>query len=169
MKWFHTDNAPEFLTLRKEMNRMTVNSTTSSVYTPQSYGVAERLNRSLLGKARLLMKHTIYDSQYRGEILLQAAYLYNVNGTGALNLTTPHESLIETALFIKNVRLFGCPVYVHKHASQRSNKFDARAKRVIYMRNRDDMHRMYLSEGRKLVTTKHAAINEDESPHLSSQ
>lgn len=90
------------------------------------------------------------------------AYLHNVAVTAVLNMTTPHEKLFGRAAFMRRLEGLGGTAYVHEHASQKSNKFDARAEKGVSIGNQDYMHRIYLPERKKLVTASPAAINEDE-------
>ena len=53
------------------------NWTFSSVYTPQSNGLAERMNRTLLNKTRAMLKCAGLSKSYWGEALLHATYIYN--------------------------------------------------------------------------------------------
>lgn len=115
------------------------------------------------------MKNASFGSQYSGEAIVHAVYLYNVTATANLNMITCHEKLFGTVTPIENVRVFGCVAYAYKHVRQRLNKFDARAEKGMYMGNRDYMHRIYISESKKLVITKHAALNEDEFTLLRRQ
>lgn len=56
VKRFHSDNGAEFLALPKRFLQMGINFTTASVYTPQSNGVAERMNRTLIGKTKAMLQ-----------------------------------------------------------------------------------------------------------------
>lgn len=92
-----------------------------------------------------------------------------MTATAVLKLTTPHEKQFGTAPLIKNSRVFGCAAYAHQHAGQRSNKSDTRAEHGINRGKRNYMHRIYIPESKKLVTTKDATLNEDELPLVRRQ
>lgn len=53
----HTDNAPEFLPIRREFERIGITLTTFSAYTPQENALAEGINGILLVKGLSMIEH----------------------------------------------------------------------------------------------------------------
>jgi transposase InsO family protein len=54
-KAVRSDNAPEFIKLSKELERDGIRVELTMPYTPSQNGVAERLNRTLIIKARAML------------------------------------------------------------------------------------------------------------------
>jgi transposase InsO family protein len=52
---FRTDNAPEFIKLSKELEKDGIRIELTVPYTPSQNDVAERLNRTLITKARAIL------------------------------------------------------------------------------------------------------------------
>lgn len=63
--------------LRKDFDRIDVQTSTSSAYQLQASGLAERKNRSQLSKGYAILIESDMNKQLRGEALLQACYLHN--------------------------------------------------------------------------------------------
>lgn len=74
VKRVFTDSAQEYKALKSELLRTSIRLTFSSAYTPQSNGLAERMNRTLLNKTRSLLIGAGMSAGYRGEALLHATY-----------------------------------------------------------------------------------------------
>lgn len=53
----HTVNGTEFLLMRSEMEGLGIIFTTSSAHTPQFNGLTERMNRTLIDKARSMLNY----------------------------------------------------------------------------------------------------------------
>lgn len=95
VKRAHTDNAPKFLSMKKELGRMGIHLTCSFPYIPQSNGLAERMNRTLLEKARSLLMESGVNSGYWGQAVMHAADLYNRAGIEGQGMRTPHELFLK--------------------------------------------------------------------------
>lgn len=77
MKIVHTDNAEEFLGMRNDSNAQGIELTTTSAYPSQIDGMAERMNRTLMNKARALIREAQLPQNWLAEALLHAAVLHN--------------------------------------------------------------------------------------------
>lgn len=160
----HTDNAPEFVKMRKAFERKGITLTTSSPYSPQSNGLAERMNRILAEKARAMLDHSGLCKKYWVEAVRQAADLHNRTATPELNNKTPMEVLLGTIPNNAKLRTFGCAAYVHKHKETRKDKFDKRVEEGMYLGNQHGLFRMWLPKKNRVVTTKHATFDERKFP-----
>ena len=92
---FHSDNAKEYVALGKYLKKEGITQTFSTPYTPQSNGIAERFNRTLLDKVRAMLRDAGLDMSFWGEAALHASYLSNVTGGRANERTTPHEMVLK--------------------------------------------------------------------------
>ncbi|MBW0491917.1 hypothetical protein O181_031632 [Austropuccinia psidii MF-1] len=83
---------------------------TSSPYTPQLNGFAERANRAILEKARCLLLGTNLPNQYWAEAVNHATLLINLIPTPSRNNQSPLYHWTGNALRIKRMRTFGYKV-----------------------------------------------------------
>lgn len=76
----HTDSSGKYINRETELicSRTGVVYTTTSSYNPQSNGMAERMNRTLLDKVRSILSHVSLGKKFWTGALHHAAYLENV-------------------------------------------------------------------------------------------
>lgn len=96
-------------------------------HTPQLNGRAERLNRTLVEKARALIFDAKLNKTMWGEAIYVAAYLHNRSPTKTLEVT-PYEKLEGRKPDMKRIKLFGCEAYAKvlgplKKLDERSRKY----------------------------------------------
>lgn len=111
----HTDNAKKFIEMKKTLRKVGISYTTTSAHTPESNGLAERMNRTLLDKVRALLKEAGMPDRFWGEAARHAAYLYNRSASRVLGMITPYESFFGKPPKIHNIRVFGIQAYSHIH------------------------------------------------------
>ena len=80
IKRLHSDGAKEYVQLGSYLKELGITQTFSTPYTPQSNGLAERYNRTLLDKIRSMIHDAGLSMKFWGETALHAAYLTNVTG-----------------------------------------------------------------------------------------
>ncbi|KAE8672931.1 hypothetical protein F3Y22_tig00111833pilonHSYRG00028 [Hibiscus syriacus] len=100
--------------------------------TPQQNGVAERMNRSLNERARCLRLNTELPKHFWAEAVNMACYLINRSPRASLAEKVAEEVWTGHDVSFDNLRIFGCPAYVHVPADERS-KFDAKSKECIFL------------------------------------
>ena len=98
--------------------------------TPQLNGVAERLNHTLLEQIRAFTHESGLPKMLWGEALRHAIWLKNRTATRALDGKTPFEALYGRPLDLSNLRLWGCPVWVH---SADGSKLDVHARQAKWI------------------------------------
>lgn len=89
VKRSHADNTLEFLALRKHLERLGVERTISSAYTPPTNGVAERVNRTPLNKPRAMPAEAGMNKTLRGEAEMYSKYVHNETITSTQRRKTP--------------------------------------------------------------------------------
>lgn len=138
----HSDNASEFLGLHENLNKIGIELTTLSAYSPQDSCLAEHMNRSLLNKGHAMLHCKAYTNKlFWGEALLQAVFLHNRTVTPVLNMKTPQEVLLKNAPNNSKIRILGCAENEHRHITQRTDKLDYRSIPGVYL---GSLHGMYL-------------------------
>lgn len=88
-------------------------------------GHAERLNRSLIEKARAMIIDSSIPKCFWGEAVRTAAYLLNRSPTTALENKTPYEMWNDKKPDLNNLRIFGSTAFLRK--SKVSDKFDGKS------------------------------------------
>ena len=124
MKTLRTDQGTEFQgVLAGYCARKGIEHQTSVAYTPEQNGRAERLNRTLLERARaLLLEHNLPKVLW-SEAMKTAAYLRNRITQGSSS-ETPHELFYGEKPDVSHLRVYGCRAYAHIDKGQR-DKLDA--------------------------------------------
>ncbi|KAE8684024.1 hypothetical protein F3Y22_tig00111160pilonHSYRG00030 [Hibiscus syriacus] len=100
--------------------------------TPQQNGVAERMNRSLNERARCLRLNAGLPKHFWAEAVNMACYLINRSPRASLAGKVAEEVWTDHDVSFDNLRIFGCPAYVHVPADERS-KLDAKSKECIFL------------------------------------
>lgn len=88
-------------------------------YNPEMNGKAERLNLTLLEKARTMLIDANMPPSLWAEAIATANYLRNRSPTAG-STATPHERLHGTKPDLSHLRVFGCRAYAHVPAAHRT-------------------------------------------------
>lgn len=91
----------------KRLKRLRVEFTTSLAYTAPSNGVAERMNRTLLDKARAMLADAAMNKTFWFKVVMHAAYLPSRTVTHTLRKKTPQKALLGNAQIIVSYEFFG--------------------------------------------------------------
>lgn len=140
IKILRSDNVLEFCNaeLRQIYEGSGIVHQTSASYSPEQNGKAERMNRTLVGKARSMLFEANLGKSYWAE----APYLLNVTPRNIFKYKSPEEIWTGKTIDLSHLRVFGCVgmVLVPKELRQ---KWDPKSKKCIMN------YRMYDPENRK--------------------
>lgn len=137
VKRFRSDNGGEYTSNALETlfaKRGIVHDTTPP-YSPESNGVAERLNRSI-GEGIRAMLCSVKDKHLWAEAVNTFVYVKNRQSHHSLGGgETPFEALFGIKPSITHLQPFGRPCYVHVPKAKRlvHNKFQARAQNGLFV------------------------------------
>jgi transposase InsO family protein len=114
VKTVRTDNGKEYVntTLQQFFQSKGVQHQTTVAYTPQQNGKAERINRTLLDKARSMLASSGLPDNLWGEAIQAANYVRNRSPVKGKPLT-PWELFFKRKPDISNLRVWGSKAYVH--------------------------------------------------------
>ena len=98
-------------------------------YTPQQNRVAEMLNRTIMNKVRSMLSENGFEVRFWAEAAATTVYLINRSPSSAINFEIPEERWTTVIPSFRNLRRFGCLVFVHT----RDGKLNPRAKRGYFM------------------------------------
>ena len=96
---------------------------------PQSNGVAERLNMTLMEKCRCMRLTAGFSKEFWGETATTVLHLINRLPSSAIGFKIPEEVWTGRTGDYSYMRIFGCPAY----ALQKEDKLDSRARKAVLL------------------------------------
>jgi hypothetical protein len=144
IKELRTDNGREYLSnaFQSFLREAGIKHNTSVEYCPQSNGKAERLNRTLVEKARCMLITANLDDNLWGAAVIAANYLRNISPSSVLNNKSPYEALYGKLPQMSHLRIFGCKAYPLK-LNGKSGKFEPVARKNCIMIGYGDKEGVY--------------------------
>jgi hypothetical protein len=128
---------------------------TTTRYTPQQNGVAERKNQTTMNMARSLLKEKCLSNVFWAEAVAFSDYLLNRSPTTNLNMKVPQEAWSGTKLNVAHLRTFGCIAYTHIPSELRK-KLDDRSEKCIFTgyNETSKAYRLYNPISKKLILNR---------------
>ena len=80
---------------------------------PQSNGVAERMNRTLMEKVRSMLSDVGLSQDYWEEEVDTSCYVVNRSSTSTLVNKTPYEAWDGKMTSLEHLKVFGCDAFVN--------------------------------------------------------
>jgi hypothetical protein len=102
------------------------------VYTPQQNGVVERMNQTLMERARSMINNANLQKELWAEAVSIACYLVNRSPSVAINCKIPEEVWSGQSCDYSHLRIFGCDAYALIPKNQRS-KLDPKSKCYVFV------------------------------------
>ena len=125
-----SDNAPEYKALGNDtIAKQGIIYERTVVYTPKENGPSERLNRSLITMARLMLLATKLPARYWGFAVTIACYLRNRMPIGPRG-KSPEEAFTGRKPSTRHLRTFGCIAYADIPSANRE-KLEPTARKMI--------------------------------------
>jgi transposase InsO family protein len=139
----------------------------SAARTPQQNGVAERFNRTIVEKARVMLHEAKLPLSFWAEAIMTANYLRNRSPTKAMAAMTPYQAWTGKLPSVKHLRVFGCQAFYLKNPAHVASKFDSKGRSAIILGyDSMDNYRLFDLQSRTIVITKDATFIESELPGL---
>ncbi|GKE96369.1 retrovirus-related pol polyprotein from transposon TNT 1-94, partial [Tanacetum coccineum] len=124
-------------------------------------GVAERMNRTIMEKVRCMLSYANLDKDFWVEAATTATYLINRSPYRSLDGNIPEILWSGNSVDYSNLRVFGCPVYVHVN----EGKLVPRAVKCIFLGygSRVKGYRVWCPDPKyhKIIHSKDITFNED--------
>ncbi|KAI3779398.1 hypothetical protein L2E82_09115 [Cichorium intybus] len=98
-------------------------------HTPQQNGVAERMNRTIISKARCMLSNARLSKRFWAEAASTACYLINMSPSIPLDKKTPIEVWSGSPANYSDLRIFGSLAYAHVD----NGKLEPRAIKCIFL------------------------------------
>ena len=164
-----TDGGGEYISksFQKYLDEKGIKHETTTAYSPESNGAAERLNRTLLDMARTMLLNIANNQMHRfwAEAINTANYIRNRAYTKSCKEDkTPFETVNGNTPNLSHLRIFGCDAYVHTPKQRRKNKFDDRAKRGFLIGyDKGKAYRVFMLDKKEIIISKDVDFNETEN------
>jgi hypothetical protein len=134
-------------------------------YTPQQNGAAERLNRTLMEKARPMLVESGLPLKLWIEAVATANYLRNRSPVAG-SKKTPFETFFRRRSDVKHLRTFGATAYALK-PDKDVRKLDAKGVKGILVGYEGAAYRIWLPADDKTIVRRDVIVNEAERyPHV---
>jgi transposase InsO family protein len=98
-------------------------------YTPQHNGVVERMNRTIISKARCMLSNSGLSQKFWAEAASTACHLINCSPSTAIDKKTPIEVWSGSPYDYSQLRVFGCTAYAHVD----NGKLEPRAIKCVFL------------------------------------
>ncbi|GJR61822.1 retrovirus-related pol polyprotein from transposon TNT 1-94 [Tanacetum coccineum] len=162
VKKLRTDNGLEFC--NREFEKLCIESGIARHLTvvgmPQQNGVAKRMNRTLMDKARYLLIQSGLLKTFWVEATCMAAYLINRSPSRAIEKKTPMEMWPGHPSDYGMLRIFSCVAYLH----DKQGKLEPRAVKYVLLGYPEGVkgYKLYRldDESSKIVTSRNFVFNE---------
>lgn len=132
LKELRTDRGGEFTSHLFSVfcNEQGIKHYTTTPYTPQQNGVAERRNQTVVEMARCMLKSMNVPAKFWGEAVMTVVYVLNRSPTKSLLGMTPFEAWHKRKPSVGHLRTFGCVANV-KNVGPRLNKLSNRSTKMV--------------------------------------
>ena len=163
LKCLRSDNGGEFCS--KEFDRFCVEHGIKREKVepkcPQHNGVAERINRTLVERARSMRIACGLPKVFWVDAIHTATYLVNRSPHKSLDSGLPIESWRGKEANMNHLKVFGCLAYAHVENSERS-KLDPKSRKCIFLGYslHDFGYRLWDLEEKKVIRSKNMIFNE---------
>ena len=156
-----TDNGSEYLNaeLSDYLKSKGIIHQTTVPYNPEQNGAAERLNRTLMDRARAMIKDAALQAELWAEAVTTASYIRNLSPVAG-KLKTPWELFFGYKPDASPLRVFGATAYAHVPKEKR-HKLEDRSKRGIMIGYGDNKkgYRILL-EDNTIITSRDVIFDE---------
>jgi transposase InsO family protein len=134
-------------------------------YTPQQNGVAERMNRTIISKARRMLSNAGLHRCFWAEAASTACYLINRSPSIPIDKKTPIEVWSRSPKNYSELRVFGCTAYAHVD----NGKLEPRVVKCIFLGYKSGVkgYKLWNPETRKVLISRNVIFNESAMLHDS--
>lgn len=157
IKILRTDNGKEYCNkvFLKFLADSGIKHQTSTPYTPEQNGLAERMNRTLVERARCMLFDAKLPKTYWAEAVATAAHVVNRSPSRVLADLTPFEKWTGKKPNISHLKIFGSKAMVHV-PKQKRLKWDRKSHELIFTGYCDNTkgYRLYDPNTRKTLISR---------------
>ena len=169
IKGLRSDNGGEFCGKEFEgfLKKHGIIHQKTNPHTPEQNGMLERLNRTIVEKARCLLFDADLDKSFWAEAVNTAVYLRNRSIASGLE-KTPYEAWHDKKPNVSHVRIFGSDAMVHVPKAKRL-KLDKKSEKMILVGFSENIkgYRLYNKETKKVITSRDVIVIERDRKSIS--
>lgn len=167
IKTLRTDNGTEYCNaeFKNYLKTCGIVHETSAPYSPQQNGKAERINRTIVEKARCLLFDAGMSKEFWAEAVSTAAHIYNrTSSRVSEDFKSPEEMFSKKKPNLKYMRIFGSTAMVHIPKEKRK-KFDPKSVKHVFVGycENSKAYRLYNVKKRCFSISRDVVFNEAES------
>ena len=100
--------------------------------TPQQNGVAERMNRTLVERAKCMRLNAGLPKVFWAETIDTTSFIINRSSSSAIDFKIPEEVWSGRPVDYSSLKIFGCSAYVHMQSGERS-KLDSKLRKCVFL------------------------------------
>ncbi|MCP4490581.1 MAG: DDE-type integrase/transposase/recombinase, partial [Gammaproteobacteria bacterium] len=165
LKVLRTDNGGEYTSreMQEFLKNEGIKHHLTVPKTPEQYGVAERLNRTLVEMVRAMLGDSKMQKKFWAEALSTAVYLKNRSPSAAVDKKTPFEAYYGHKPGVKHLKAFGCAAYAHVPKDERK-KLDSKANKCWFLgyASSSKGYRLFDIKRGKVVVSRDVVFNEND-------
>lgn len=157
----YCDNGPEYLSneFKSFCAQKGIQYHLTVPYTPQQNSISERMNRTIVEKARAMLHGAELGKEFWGDAVSTATYLINITPTTALSENkTPFEMWHKRKPRLLHLKIFGCTVYVHDKT--RKSKFDSKSIKGILVGYSHNGYKVLIPETNRIIFVRDVIFDE---------
>lgn len=162
VKILRTDNGGEYINaeFEKYLKKQGIIHQTTNPYTPEQNGLSERLNRTIIEKARCLLYEANLEKKFWAEAVNTACYLRNRSMVSGLE-KTPYEIFYKKKPNLEHIRIFGSVVMTHVPKEKRA-KWDKKSEQLVLVGFSETTkgYRLYNPRTNKVCTSRDVHVME---------
>lgn len=170
IKIIRSDNGREFCNaeFNNYLKKMGIVHQTTCPYTPEQNGLCERMNRTLVVKARCMLFDAQLSKTFWAEATNTTVYLHNRTGSPVLQGKPPYELSHSVKPDINHLRVFGSTVMFHI-AKEKRRKWDKKAQKGILVGYADGSkgYRVYDPVKNVITTSRDVIVVEKENTTIA--
>ncbi|KAJ8717783.1 hypothetical protein PYW07_005713 [Mythimna separata] len=174
IKILRSDNGKEYC--NKELSNFLAASgirhQTSTPYTPEQNGLAERMNRTLVERAKCMLFEAKLQKSFWAEAVATAAYIINRFPSRVLAEVTPYEKWHGKKPNISHLKIFGSKAMVHVPKQNRV-KWDRKSRELVFIGYCENTkgYRFFDPVSKKVVISRDATFVEkcDDSENITQK
>ncbi|KAH0813975.1 hypothetical protein GEV33_008816 [Tenebrio molitor] len=156
------DNGREYLSndITKYLKSKGIQHELTIRYTPQQNGVAERMNRTLMERARCMLLGSKLEKCLWTEAILTAAYLVNRSPTSSLKDQVPAELWYGEKPNLNKLKIFGCVAYLRLPNEILKSKLDSRTKTCYMVGYCPNGYRLWCPQEKRIICGRDIVFDE---------
>jgi hypothetical protein len=129
--------------------------------TPQENGVSERMNRTIMERARSMRLHVGFPLQFWEDVVDIVVYLINKGPSSSLDGRIPEEAWTGKKVNYSFLKTFGCEAFVHIDKENRT-KLEEKSKKCTFIGYgvNDFGYHLWDYENHKIIRSRDVIFNE---------